>query len=64
MISAADARELDLNDGDEAAVRANGDEVMATVVVRTGVASCSAAPVRNTLQEGPVEVGAREAVAG
>jgi NADH-quinone oxidoreductase subunit G len=64
MMSSADARELGLNDGDEAAVRANGDEVMATVVVRTGVAAGSVFLTSSALQEGPVEVRAREAVAG
>src|SRR6185503_10358501 len=38
MISPADATELGLNEGEEAAIQADGEEIFATVVVRTGVA--------------------------
>jgi anaerobic selenocysteine-containing dehydrogenase len=64
MISPQDARELGLNDGDEAALQTNGDEVTATVVVRTGVPPGSVFLTPAALEEGPVEIRAREAVAG
>jgi NADH-quinone oxidoreductase subunit G len=64
LLSPADARELGVAAGDQAAVHADGDSVAATVVVRTGVPRGSVFLSPPSLPEGPVELRAREAVAG
>jgi NADH-quinone oxidoreductase subunit G len=64
LVSPADARELGVENGDEVEVEANGDSTGATVTVRTGVPSGSVFLSQSALAEGPVRIGAREAVAG
>jgi NADH-quinone oxidoreductase subunit G len=64
LVSLADARELGIESGEEVALLANGHTVNATAVIRTGVPRGSVFLSPPSLPEGPVEVRAREAVAG
>jgi NADH-quinone oxidoreductase subunit G len=64
LLSVADARELGIGNGDGVAVHADGDSVVATAVIRTGVPRGSIFLSPPSLPEGPVEIRAREAVAG
>jgi NADH-quinone oxidoreductase subunit G len=64
LLSPADARELGVAAGDETAVHAGGESVVAAVEVRTGVPRGSVFLSPPSLPEGPVEIGTREAVAG
>ena len=53
-----------LKPGQVRVIQADGEEIFATVVVRTGVAPGSVFLTPSALQEGPVDIRAREAVAG
>jgi NADH-quinone oxidoreductase subunit G len=64
ILSVADARELGVGNGDGVAVHADGDSVVATAVIRTGVPRGSIFLSPPSLPEGPVEIRNREAVAG
>jgi NADH-quinone oxidoreductase subunit G len=64
LLSVADARELGVGNGDGVAVHADGDSVVATAVIRTGVPRGSIFLSPPSLPEGPVEIRTREAVAG
>jgi NADH-quinone oxidoreductase subunit G len=64
LLSLADARELGVESGDDVEVHANGDSVSARVVARTGVPRGSVFLSPPSLPQGPVELRAREAVAG
>jgi hypothetical protein len=50
--------------GDEVELSADGDELSATAVVRTGVPAGCVFVSPPALSDGPVEVRARQAVAG
>jgi NADH-quinone oxidoreductase subunit G len=64
LLSVEDARRLGIENGDEIELAASGDSARATAVIRTGVPTGSVFLSPPTLADGPVEIRAREAVAG
>jgi NADH-quinone oxidoreductase subunit G len=64
LISIEDARRLGIDSRDEIELAANGDSVRAVAFIRTGVPAGSVFLTPPALADGPVEVRAREAVAG
>jgi NADH-quinone oxidoreductase subunit G len=64
LLSVEDARRLGIESGDEIELAASGNSVRATAVIRTGVPTGSVFLSPPTLVDGPVEIRAREAVAG
>jgi len=64
LISVEDARRLGIDSRDEVELEANGESVRALAFVRTGVPAGSVFLSPPALTEGPVQIRAREAVAG
>jgi NADH-quinone oxidoreductase subunit G len=63
LLSVEDARRLEVENGDEVELSADGDSVRATAVIRTGVPTGSVFLSPPGLAEGPVELRSAQAVA-